>query len=510
MAGRHLHRAARARARFRPYGRDPADPPAPKEKRCYVIQFRDGSFLRDAQGRIQFRYSQTAARGLYNNLLRGTSARTSYRGTQEYFTAKQRANFPQIVVATDCSETSVTPFAAKYYPAGVPRPHPPLSGTDETALKLLARARQSDAARQVAHDYLLEHYPEYRARIHEAGQASKRWQYAWSPITWESEPGPKTTIRHDQTVYISPLSLLDAFKMRWRDASKTRMQRMWKYAVVIQPLDNRYHWIRNDPRSWFPIFRVPAATPSQRDPRSRRRALFQRRRQRQRPLVLRDLAQSLRENPVREIDKLTRDLVIVDPTEADRCQRTVDQLERLASGMPLRREREGVRGRRPAPPISRRDLRQLHASIQRIAAGREPIQTASSIADAAEKYGLVTMTRSAYEECERQRLALKRALSKRRAAGQFVDAERGTPRSKLARGTQRCTDCTDPRFRNLRRCEQCHLREQERRRPYGVAHCLYCKNPSVENLKICEACRSRRNARARAHKRWRGTRRWQW
>ena len=468
MAGRRLRRA---RALFC-QRRDPADPTSAKEKRCYVIQFRDGSFLRDAQGRIQFRYSQTAARGLYNNLIR--PVRASYRGPKDYFTDKRLANFPQIVAATDCSESSVTPFAAKYSPAGVPRPHPPLSRADETALKLLARARQSDAARQVAHDYLLENYPEYRARIHEAGQASKRWNQAWTPIAI-GEPKPKTTLRYDQTVYISPLSLLDAFKMRWRDASKTRMQRMWKYAVVILPLDNRYRWIENEPRSWFPIFRVPAAAPSQRDQSRRARQARQARQgvssspradasRGRRPLVLRDLARSLRADPAGEVKRLSRDLVIVDPTEAERCQRTIDQMSRLACGEPLLREREGIRGRRPAPPISRRVLRQLHAAIERIASGRAPIQEASAVANEIEKYKLVTMPRSVYEACERHRLTLKRELRKRRESGRFVAEERTAPRSKLARGTERCADCTSPPASGLKRCEPCLERERKRKR----------------------------------------------
>lgn len=235
---------------------------------CYVIQFRDGSLLRDEQGRIQFRYSMSAARKLYLDLLRigvQPPSRRPSRHRLDFFARQRAANFPQIIAAADCSETQVTPITSRFFPPSVPRPHPDLSPTDETALRLLARARQSEAARQVAHDYLLEHYPEYRERIAEAGGASRRWHQPWTPIA-AGEQAPKKTIRHDQIVYIHPVTLVSTFQFRWRNPSRTAMRRQWGDTVVIVPLEQgKSEWVKSDRRGWIPIFRVPAAQPRERD-----------------------------------------------------------------------------------------------------------------------------------------------------------------------------------------------------------------------------------------------------
>ena len=227
---------------------------------CYVIQFRDGSLLRDTQGRIQFRYSLSAAHKMYLDLI---DLPQGLRWPDlSYFERKRAANFPKIVSATDCSEASATPIAVRY--GSVPRPHPPLPQTNETALRLLARARQSEDARAVAHDYLFENYSEYRSIVAEAGRASRKWL---------SSSSSDKDIRVAQIVWVSPTALIETFDIiRRRPVSQLSTKRNWRYAVTFEAEPHGgwpYHTRGKRLRSWIPLFRIPAAVPSER-PASRR------------------------------------------------------------------------------------------------------------------------------------------------------------------------------------------------------------------------------------------------
>lgn len=182
-------------------------------------------------------------------------------------------------------------------------------------------------------------------------------------------------------------------------------------------------------------------------------------------LVLRDLAADLRTDPLRTIDNLlARELVLVEPTAAERCQRAFDQLARIERNQPPLRSREGIRRGHDAPPTTRKQLRALRLILVQIARGELPTSATRELADVIARYKLVTMTRTDFERCETYRLALKRALRRRREIGIYVEAERGEPGTSRTRGVDRCADCTNPRFMETRLCRECLRREHLRRR----------------------------------------------
>lgn len=156
------------------------------------------------------------------------------------------------------------------------------------------------------------------------------------------------------------------------------------------------------------------------------------------------------------------DHVLVDPTEARRCIRTLEQLERLRRGEPLLRSREGIRGARPAPPVTRRTLRLLRTVA---AKDRPEPHEFDLLVTSIRRHGLLVMRRADYEHCEDARLTLKRELRRRRESGRFVEAERGpAPVRHRARGIGRCADCTRPPVAGSRRCRACQVGENAAQR----------------------------------------------
>lgn len=161
----------------------------------------------------------------------------------------------------------------------------------------------------------------------------------------------------------------------------------------------------------------------------------------------------------------SRELVLVAPNEAERCLRTFEQLERLQRGVPLRRSREGIRAPHAAPPISRKALGAVRRALHAIATGELPPSATGQIAVVIARHRLALMRRDEFERCERLRLDLKNALRRRREAGILVEAEREPSRfHTLARGAERCRECTAPATPGARTCTACRQRNQRRRR----------------------------------------------
>lgn len=231
------------------------DDAAVLKRDCYVIQFRDGSLLRDQSGRILFRSTWRDAQ----DLLMRTFPREEAEGFS--FELRRAINFPHVVAAAKCSASSAIPIATRF--AQTPRPHPPLGETDQTLMKLLARARQTEGARAVAHDFLLEHYPEYRGIVAQAGRASRQWL---------SSRHSDKDIRVDQIIWLAPGWLVETLQIvRRNPVSQNRLRQMWDSAVRVIAEPHGGPGDRYPPKAqsrWIPIFRVPAARPNSRPSKS--------------------------------------------------------------------------------------------------------------------------------------------------------------------------------------------------------------------------------------------------
>jgi hypothetical protein len=219
----------------------------PRGKPCWVVQRRDGTYLRDRSGEVVWSAKQTGS--IYTALRRYIATFDGSRHEQ-----LRAANFPRVTRAFDCGTAGF-----KTDPA-FERPREPLSSTDETALQLLARARRSEDARVVAHDYLLLHYRAYADAVRIAGYESRRWHMT-------AETGRE--IRRDQVVYVSPTAFIDAAHAMRESRWKGSVERVWARAFVVAT-PGRFATVRHRrrsiapsdaPRKYIPLFRVPAASP---------------------------------------------------------------------------------------------------------------------------------------------------------------------------------------------------------------------------------------------------------
>lgn len=248
MAGRSLRRTrARLQDRRQRQRRDPENPTRMTGKRCWVIQLRDGSLLRDPKGHIYASANLEKAHAIVNSYLQ--------RLHSSYMESLRIANYPQVVRAFNCETSKPTVHPEQS------RPRPTLTATDETALRLLARARQSAAAREVAHDYLMIHYPAYVRAVNQAGRQSREWRQ-------ESDNEDR---RHDQFVYVRPGGFAAAVRHQRATSSRTSAAKGWQNIIMAAPDAG---WVRGlighfgGERAWIPLFRVPAARPNTRTSRA--------------------------------------------------------------------------------------------------------------------------------------------------------------------------------------------------------------------------------------------------
>ena len=225
---------------------DPPDAPFKRKAPCWVLQRRDGSFVRDEDGEVV--WNRKLAGRLYGEYL--TLVDTTGFTPENARRAVRESGYVRLVQAYGCGPGR-TPTVAP----GESRPPTELSPVDRTTLRLIASARRSDAAAAVAHDHMLIHYPAYAEAVREAGRRAARWQDGREGLQY----------RFDHTVFVWPSVLVEALRVsRERGHYKRTLSAAWHDAITVDPINAR-GWSRR----WVRLFTSPAPSPTTRRKPSR-------------------------------------------------------------------------------------------------------------------------------------------------------------------------------------------------------------------------------------------------